>query len=124
PGLRPGRRHGEAVGGVSHRRDRRAPAPSRALLSGRCHEDARSLRGGRRALDVRDPRGRQAHPVRPRAVAADGVVPDPPLETVSKPGSDLDRELRPLEAELKRLEAEYNMFFAGWSPKLPWEQRK
>lgn len=43
---------------------------------------------------------------------------------MSKPGSDLDRELRALEAELKRLEAEYNMFFAGRSPKLPWEQRK
>lgn len=43
---------------------------------------------------------------------------------MSKPGSELDRELRALEAELKRLEAEYNMFFAGRSPKLPWEQRK
>lgn len=29
-----------------------------------------------------------------------------------------------LEAELKRLEAEYNMFFAGRAPRLPWEQRK
>jgi hypothetical protein len=28
-----------------------------------------------------------------------------------------------LEAELKRLEAEYNMFFAGRLPRLPWEQR-
>jgi hypothetical protein len=29
-----------------------------------------------------------------------------------------------LEAELKRLEAEYNMFFSGTLPKPPWETRK
>jgi len=29
-----------------------------------------------------------------------------------------------LEAEIKRLEAEYNMFFAGRLPRLPWETRK
>ena len=28
-----------------------------------------------------------------------------------------------LEAELKRLEAEYNQFFAGRLPRLPWDQR-
>ena len=28
-----------------------------------------------------------------------------------------------LEAELKRLEAEYNMFFAGRLPRPPWETR-
>ena len=28
-----------------------------------------------------------------------------------------------LEAEMKRLEAEYNMFFAGRLPRLPWETR-
>ena len=28
-----------------------------------------------------------------------------------------------LEAEIKRLEAEYNMFFAGRLPRLPWEKR-
>jgi hypothetical protein len=37
--------------------------------------------------------------------------------------SDLDRELEILEAELKRLEAEYNMFFAGRLPRPPWETR-
>ena len=37
--------------------------------------------------------------------------------------SDLDRELELLEAELKRLEAEYNMFFAGRLPRPPWETR-
>jgi hypothetical protein len=36
---------------------------------------------------------------------------------------DVDRELTTLEAELKRLEAEYNMFFAGRLPRPPWETR-
>ncbi|MGE3276908.1 MAG: MXAN_5187 C-terminal domain-containing protein [Vicinamibacterales bacterium] len=31
--------------------------------------------------------------------------------------------MRSLEIELKRLEAEYNMFFAGRAPRLPWETR-
>jgi hypothetical protein len=35
----------------------------------------------------------------------------------------LERELELLEAELKRLEAEYNMFFAGRLPRPPWETR-
>ena len=34
-----------------------------------------------------------------------------------------DRELSRLETELKQLEAEYNMFFAGRLPKPPWESR-
>jgi hypothetical protein len=37
---------------------------------------------------------------------------------------DLDRELQMLEVELKRLEAEYNMYFAGRLPRPPWETRK
>jgi hypothetical protein len=37
--------------------------------------------------------------------------------------SGIDRELALLEAELKRLEAEYNMFFAGRLPRPPWETR-
>lgn len=36
---------------------------------------------------------------------------------------DIQRELQVLEAELKRLEAEYNMFFAGRLPRPPWETR-
>ena len=36
---------------------------------------------------------------------------------------DVDRELTTLEGELKRLEAEYNMFFAGRLPRPPWETR-
>jgi hypothetical protein len=39
------------------------------------------------------------------------------------PLSEFERELRLLEAELKRLEAEYNQFFAGRLPRLPWDQR-
>jgi hypothetical protein len=43
---------------------------------------------------------------------------------VAKQGiSDLDRELELLESELKRLEAEYNMYFAGRLPRPPWETR-
>jgi hypothetical protein len=37
---------------------------------------------------------------------------------------DLDRDLQMLEVELKRLEAEYTMFFAGRLPRPPWETRK
>ena len=36
---------------------------------------------------------------------------------------EVERDLVRLEAELKRLEAEYNMFFAGRLPKPPWETR-
>jgi hypothetical protein len=42
---------------------------------------------------------------------------------VAEPTVDIDRELMVLEAELKRLEAEYNMFFAGRLPRPPWETR-
>jgi hypothetical protein len=39
------------------------------------------------------------------------------------PTSELERGLSQLEAELKRLEAEYNMFFAGRLNRPPWETR-
>ena len=39
------------------------------------------------------------------------------------PPSSIDRDLQRLEADLKQLEAEYNMFFAGRLPKPPWETR-
>ena len=42
---------------------------------------------------------------------------------MAEPKVDIDRELATLEAELKRLEAEYNMFFAGRLPRPPWETR-
>jgi hypothetical protein len=37
--------------------------------------------------------------------------------------SDLQKDLLTLTADLKRLEAEYNMFFAGRLPRPPWETR-
>lgn len=37
--------------------------------------------------------------------------------------TEIERGLQMLEAELKRLEAEYNMFFAGRLPRPPWETR-
>jgi hypothetical protein len=39
------------------------------------------------------------------------------------PPSSIDRDLTRLEADLKQLEAEYNMYFAGRLPKPPWETR-
>jgi hypothetical protein len=37
--------------------------------------------------------------------------------------TDVQRDLELLAADLKRLEAEYNMFFAGRLPRPPWETR-
>jgi hypothetical protein len=37
--------------------------------------------------------------------------------------SEIQRDLMTLSADLKRLEAEYNMFFAGRLPRPPWETR-
>lgn len=42
-------------------------------------------------------------------------MPPPPRET--------EQQLNRLEAELKRLEAEYNMYFAGRAARPPWETR-
>ncbi len=42
---------------------------------------------------------------------------------MAPPKSDFDRELQLLDAEMRKLEAEYNMFFAGRLPRLPWEAR-
>ena len=39
------------------------------------------------------------------------------------PSSETERDLQRLAAELKQLEAEYNMYFAGRLPKPPWETR-
>ena len=38
--------------------------------------------------------------------------------------ADIERELQGLEVELRKLEAEYNMYFAGRLPRPPWESRK
>ena len=37
--------------------------------------------------------------------------------------TSIDHDLQRLETELKRLEVEYNMFFAGRLPKPPWDTR-
>jgi len=37
--------------------------------------------------------------------------------------SDDSRDLQTLEVDLKKLEAEYNMFFSGRAPRPPWETR-
>ena len=37
--------------------------------------------------------------------------------------TEIERGLQQLEVDLKRLEAEYNMYFAGRLPKPPWETR-
>lgn len=42
---------------------------------------------------------------------------------MSDRNSDFNREMNRLEAEIKRLEVEYNQFFAGRLPRLPWETR-
>ncbi len=39
------------------------------------------------------------------------------------PTSEIERDLQRLATELKQLEAEYNMYFAGRLPKPPWETR-
>jgi hypothetical protein len=37
--------------------------------------------------------------------------------------TSIEKELQRLEAEIKQLEAEYNMFFSGRLPRPPWETR-
>jgi hypothetical protein len=54
-------------------------------------------------------------------MAAARLVPDSTITAVAK--SALDQDLMRLETELKQLEAEYNMYFAGRRPKPPWETR-
>jgi hypothetical protein len=61
----------------------------------------------------------------------DGITRNVPISGVCQntcavppPSNEIDRELLHLEAELKRLEAEYNMYFAGRTPRPPWETRK
>ena len=42
---------------------------------------------------------------------------------MAPPKSDFEKEMMHLEAEVRRLEAEFNMFFAGRLPRPPWETR-
>ena len=45
------------------------------------------------------------------------------LAAIDVPAHEVDPRLTRLEGELKRLEAEYNMYFAGRLPRPPWETR-
>lgn len=42
---------------------------------------------------------------------------------MAPPKSEFEKEMQYLEAEIRRLEAEFNMFFAGRLPRPPWETR-
>jgi hypothetical protein len=42
---------------------------------------------------------------------------------MAPPKSEFEKEMLYLEAEIRRLEAEFNMFFAGRLPRPPWETR-
>jgi hypothetical protein len=42
---------------------------------------------------------------------------------VAPPTTAFDRQLRDLETEIKKLEVEYQLFFIGRAPKLPWDTR-
>ncbi len=42
---------------------------------------------------------------------------------MAPPKSDWDKQMMHLETEIRRLEAEFNMFFAGRLPRPPWETR-
>jgi hypothetical protein len=42
---------------------------------------------------------------------------------IQKPKSEFEQQMMYLEAEVRRLEAEFNMFFAGRLPRPPWETR-
>jgi hypothetical protein len=43
---------------------------------------------------------------------------------LAEESDDIERDLQQLEVELRKLEAEYNMYFAGRLPRPPWETRK
>ena len=59
-----------------------------------------------------------------RAVAAAAVVsPAGLIDAWRRQKSDFDQQMKHLEAEIRRLEAEFNMFFAGRLPRPPWETR-
>jgi len=45
------------------------------------------------------------------------------FKLVSDPSAEFNRELTALEADLKRLETEYNMYFSGRLRRPPWETR-
>ena len=114
--------HRARVGGIP--RNRR-PAPLCRYRARFWSSDAATLRDLFQIVGAlrrhRSPDRRSAGAVRARAVAAARLVPHSAVRSVAPPS--IDRDLQRLEAELKQLEAEYNMFFAGRLPKPPWETR-
>ena len=42
---------------------------------------------------------------------------------MAPPKSEFEKQMQYLDAEIRRLEAEFNMFFAGRLPRPPWETR-
>src|SRR5262249_26131493 len=120
-GLRARPRPGARLGRIPRDRQRRCPPLPPPLLVERRREAARPLSDRRPLGRDRGAHRRSAGAVRPRAVAAAGLVPDSAVGVVAK--SDLAQELTRLESELKQLEAEYNMYFSGRLPKPPWETR-
>src|SRR4029450_5567307 len=95
-------------GGPRTRPRRRAPLP-RAVLVERGGEAARSLPDCRSIRCHGSAHRRPARSVRARALAPARLVPDSPVDHVSK--TTLQQDLTQLETELKQLEAEYNMYF-------------
>ena len=105
-------------------RRRRRPPPPRPVLFDRRPRAARSLRARRTGARHRSADRRSARAVRARAVAAAAVVSAAGLIVVAQPPkTEFEREMTHLEAEIRRLEAEFNMFFAGRLPRPPWETR-
>ena len=93
---------------------------SRPLLVERRRQAARSLSDRRGSDADRGADRRSAGAVRARALAAARVVPH---SAVARCHLHHRTGSQRLEADLKQLEAEYNMFFAGRLPKPPWETR-
>ena len=99
--------------------------PSRAVLAERCAEAARSVRDRRGSSSDRSADRRSAGAVRARAVAAARLVSDSALRRDRRGRADRTSNAicSGSRRELRKLEAEYNMFFAGRLPKPPWETR-
>ncbi len=121
----PGARTGSSLRRIPADRIRSGASPSRAVLVERCGEAARSLRDRRTLRRHRRAHRRSADSLRARAVAAARLVSDPPVADRARARRPIDQSIcSGSKAELKRLEAEYNMYFAGRLPKPPCTRRE
>src|SRR5207249_4956254 len=100
---------------------RRAAAIPRAVLVERCPPPPRPVSHRRQLGRDRGAHRRSSRSVCARALAAAGLAGD--LRVMAVAAKSIDKDLQRLEAELKQLEAEYNMFFSGRLPRPPWETR-